>query len=492
LTGLDGLTGSRNTSAVVSAGAVTAAAKDGSGSESRQLAGAFGAILLDVARPDAYGVRSSGIDEPRVSPERSSSPVRSAATSESSIAGLVDRFSGTGGHSHEGGATAPGDAREAEALAVREDAPEWRSEASRPSTSVRSAAASESSIAGLVDRFSGTGGHSHDRDATAPGDAREAKVLAVPDDAPGWHGEASRPIHAARGRLRASWSPVEQTTEASSDSSVSGPASSVGDQTGAASSLGTEAAMSASVAALSAASSVGPKPFAIGTDRSLQGPVEGGRSRVTRARASESALDSPTPPHPMPGPQDVRQLARGRSRDGTGDGGISRVSVPSDVAREPDFAVRIFDGSEDRPTLRDPGRDKLTVLAAETHFPPTGILSPADQIFHRVAAEVGAAIATVDPRRLRGSAGEASEPRDASATCIRSLTVLLETGSLAPVTIKLRLSGNSLGLEIEADDLETTRLIGRGRQALAEKLRALGLSVDTLVVSDAGRPRRRP
>jgi hypothetical protein len=68
--------------------------------------------------------------------------------------------------------------------------------------------------------------------------------------------------------------------------------------------------------------------------------------------------------------------------------------------------------------------------------------------------------------------------------------VLLEPASLGPVTIKLRLSGTTLGLEIEADEPETTRLIGRGRQTLTEKLRAVGLSVDTFVVSENARALR--
>jgi hypothetical protein len=369
----------------------------------------------------------------------------------------------------------PADAREAKALAEREDAPGSRSEAIRPFGPLWSAAAPELPMVGLVNRISGIGG-GHDSDAAAPDDAREAKSLAA----------------RARGVLQASQLRVEQTTQASSDFVVSGSASSFPDQTGAPSSLGIEAAESASVAALSAASNVGPKPFAIGTDLSPRGPVESGRSRVTHDGSSDAALDSPMPPDAMPGPRDASRLGRGGSRDGAGDGGHSRGALPSDFAPEPDFGLRIFDRGEDRPKLHVPGREKLAVLAAETHFPPVVTLSPADQIFHRVAAELGAAIAPADPRRLRGSVGEAGEARDASATCIRNLTVLLETGSLAPVTIKLRLSGNSLGLEIEADDLETTRLIGRDRQALAEKLRALGLSVDTLEVSETGRPRHRP
>ncbi len=93
---------------------------------------------------------------------------------------------------------------------------------------------------------------------------------------------------------------------------------------------------------------------------------------------------------------------------------------------------------------------------------------------------------------MPGSTTAAGESREASATCIRTLTVLLEPANLGQVTIKLRLLGSTLGLEIEADDVETARLIGRGRQALTEKLRALGLSVDEVAVSDAGRPRRFP
>jgi len=173
---------------------------------------------------------------------------------------------------------------------------------------------------------------------------------------------------------------------------------------------------------------------------------------------------------------------------------IDVFPAPGPVAAT-DQADAIVAGGDDHLPVRPLARAKVTVVAAETHFPPVVTHSPLDQIIHCLAADLGAADLgatghAVDPAVVPHSVSTQGEPREGSAACVRSLTLLLEPASLGPVTTKLRLTGTTLGLEIEADEAETTRLIGRGRHTLTDKLRALGLSVGSLEVSDAGRPRR--
>lgn len=145
-----------------------------------------------------------------------------------------------------------------------------------------------------------------------------------------------------------------------------------------------------------------------------------------------------------------------------------------------------------------PAAGKLEVLDAQTHFPPVVGLSPIDQIAGWVVAELGQAPvdarkAKPDPAVPKGIVADAIRAgSQAALSCIKSLTVQLEPDDLGVVTIRMRLSGTTLGLDLEAEDVETTRLIGRGRQQLAEKLRASGFSIDTFVIRDRPWPGASP
>jgi hypothetical protein len=422
---MDGLAGGRNAGSGAAVGAVTTAAKDGSGSGPRQGAGDTGTftdILSSLSRRDAQDAGTTASARPAPDPDTTLS---SAATDPgSSIAAIVERVSGTGSRSHQGEATPPSDAHDSGSAPMREGACGMHDETDRP-------------------------------DVTASGG------LELP-------------------RRRNGLTDTASSEPAGTDSAV--PAK---DQTGPMSGLGTGLGLSLTAGLLSSESNAGLQSFV------PEGPadtsVETGLSR--QANTAEAVLASSAPSDQASPPQDIRRDGRGKSKDAVPDGAMSQSPMSVDAARKPDSTAPIFSGPEDRSVLRAQPREQVTVLAAETHFPPALSYSPIDQIMQRIAAEVGTGITPADPKRLPGSAGDGSEPREA-LTCVRSLTVLLEPASLGPITIKLRLSGTTLGLEIEAEERETTHLIGRGRQTLTEKLRAVGLSVDTFVVSDNVRARR--
>jgi hypothetical protein len=424
LTGLDGLASSRNAGSGAAVGAVTTAAKDGSGSEPRQRAGDTGTftdILSSLSRRDAQdaGTTVSALSAP--DPERT---LPSAATDP------------------------------------------------------------DSSMAAFVDRVSGTGSRSHQGEATPPSDARNTGSAPIHDGACGLHGETDRPDVTASGGLDLPRRRICTDTSSSEPAGTDSPVP-VTDQTGPMAGLGTGLGLSPPTGVLSSESNAGLQSFV------PEGPADTSVETVLspQANTAEAVLASSAPSDQASPPQDIRRDARGKSNDAVLDVGISQSPKSVDVARQLDSAAPILSGPEDRPVLRALPREQVTVLAAEAHFPPVVSYSPIDQIIPRIAAELGTGITPADPKRLPGSAGAGREPREAT-TCVRSLTVILEPASLGPITIKLRLSGTTLGLEIEADERETTRLIGRGRQTLTEKLRAVGLSVDTFVVSDNVRARR--
>jgi hypothetical protein len=343
---------------------------------------------------------------------------------------------------------------------------------------------SDASIVAFADRVSGTDSRSLQVETTSPSDARNTRSAPVREGATSLQGETDPPDGAASGALEPSRRRGGQTDKASSELAGTDSALTIMDQTGSMQGLGSGLGVSPPVGLLSSASNAGPGSF------EPEEPADTSVETVLSPQASPAAvLASSAPSDQASPPQDNRRDGRGRTKDALPDGGISQSPTSVDAARNSDATAPIFSGSEDRPALGARPREQVTVLAAETHFPPVVSYSPIDQIMQRVAAELGTGIVSADPKRLPGSAGGGSEPRE-TTTCVRSLTVLLEPASLGPVTIKLRLSGTTLGLEIEADEPETTRLIGRGRQTLTEKLRAVGLSVDTFVVSENARALR--
>jgi hypothetical protein len=488
LTGLDGLAGSRNAGSGLPSGTPISAAKDGRGSDAHRLAGdagAFADILLDLSRP---GETSESV----MPPNRGSADLHSrvpsvAADIDSPIAVLVDRVASTSLRSHDGGSASPGDERAA-AL------PEMH-EAARPGAAV----GLDLPVSRLVDRVADPSSRSHDGGLASLDDERAITPPEVREAGPGSPGEAERPhdgVLATREPQKRRGGPAG---EASSDSVSTDLVASLRDEPGSLAGLGTAVDLTGSAVTISAASLAGRQTPVESPDRPVDAPVDTNGSRGPSAGPHEPIFGLPTLSEPASGPQGSLRPGSSTAEDSMGNTDISWPTGTLGALRErgpkvamPDFVETTFDDRDLRLPLRSHLREIVTVLAAETHFPPVAVASVIDQIFHRVGADLDAALGQADPSKNPGSASAVGELRETSATCIRTLTVLLEPANLGQVTIKLRLLGSTLGLEIEADDVEAARLIGRGRQSLAEKLRALGLSVDAVEVSDAGKPRRFP
>jgi hypothetical protein len=117
---------------------------------------------------------------------------------------------------------------------------------------------------------------------------------------------------------------------------------------------------------------------------------------------------------------------------------------------------------------------KVAVIDRETHLPPVAALSPVQQVAARIVIEAGAA--TESP----GEAGAVLTQGPGSA--VKVLHLRLEPENLGVVTIRMRLSGGRLDLQLEAARPETMRAIGKDKDLLVEKLRSSGYAMEALVI----------
>jgi hypothetical protein len=94
-----------------------------------------------------------------------------------------------------------------------------------------------------------------------------------------------------------------------------------------------------------------------------------------------------------------------------------------------------------------------------------------------------------------GSAADAGAPRAAStaaastprsAAPVREIDVDLSPGGLEDVSMTMRLSGDGLSLVIRAANPETTAAIEGARDAIAERMAAIGQPLGSLVIQQTG------
>lgn len=173
---------------------------------------------------------------------------------------------------------------------------------------------------------------------------------------------------------------------------------------------------------------------------------------------------------------------------GQGTGGVATRSL--DQARlsiQPPIEPQAKLSSDLASDVTAPARIKVAVLGQQTHFPPANGLSPMRQLADWVAAEANSAAAALSEAAAAGSSGGPIGAMDdarsqALASPVKILNLQLEPESLGSVTIRLRLSGTGLDLQVEAARPETMRLLSADKDLLANKLRSSGYSMDTLVI----------
>lgn len=131
--------------------------------------------------------------------------------------------------------------------------------------------------------------------------------------------------------------------------------------------------------------------------------------------------------------------------------------------------------------LRALGPAEAANAPADKAQPSTPAGSPVEQLMPRLldtaremkSAEPGAATATTNG------------PHTPAAGPIRVLSIDLHPAELGAVTVRMSLSGETLGVQIEAHRPETARLLQSDASALSDMLRTAGVQVDGVVVRAA-------
>jgi len=151
----------------------------------------------------------------------------------------------------------------------------------------------------------------------------------------------------------------------------------------------------------------------------------------------------------------------------------------------PDQNVKLSVGSAE---TRNASAVKVVVREQETHFEPVPQLTQLQKIADRVAADLSTAAGPVDTGAANAMLQDAPRVTDKP---VKILTVQLDPPSLGTVTVKVRLAGDAVDVQVSAERYETTQMLRHERDALTERMHSAGYnfeisSIDHNRVADIG------
>jgi chemotaxis protein MotD len=165
-------------------------------------------------------------------------------------------------------------------------------------------------------------------------------------------------------------------------------------------------------------------------------------------------------------------------REATGNshtGSSEQRNAPQQISSMPETRV-INDGRSAR-SLGRADEVSVKVVRQETHFAPVQRVGPGAQIAEILETE----LAEADEPRAAQEVRDA-QPRPATRTVIRMLSIQLQPAELGTVTIRMALEANTLELQLDAQRAATAELIRRDQGALTSLLRSAGYDVKGLIV----------
>lgn len=159
------------------------------------------------------------------------------------------------------------------------------------------------------------------------------------------------------------------------------------------------------------------------------------------------------------------------------------MAMPSE-ALEPEQSLslalaRAVTSSAEMPT----GPAKVVVLQQETHFQPVPELAPVQKIADVVISEMEGAF---DMASLRAADLAAPEPGSKPSEPLKVLTIRLDPPELGTVTVKLRLVGDVVQVEMAASRHETAQILQQQRELLSDIMRQAGYSSSVASVQHGG------
>lgn len=215
---------------------------------------------------------------------------------------------------------------------------------------------------------------------------------------------------------------------------------------------------------------------------SATAPTEPSASESSASSASAAMMAPPTPGVAPARGRDfalAQGLNQGSNRSATSAGGAASISW-TDAAPVPVSPPN---------AMREQGETKVTVVDRQMHFPPLAPSSPIDQIVNRIVAGASPGLApvtaeagSVDASSVGPSSGLMGIGPQSPLSATQVLHLQLEPEGLGAVSIRMRLSGDRLDLEVEAAHADTTRRIADDSDLLVAKLRSAGYATDHVVV----------
>jgi chemotaxis protein MotD len=132
--------------------------------------------------------------------------------------------------------------------------------------------------------------------------------------------------------------------------------------------------------------------------------------------------------------------------------------------------------SAGRDTL--PETTKVTVVQQETHLPPVGQFTATQQVANAVVSELKESAAPSAPAAVDLVGAQSNSPDQP----LKILTVSLEPPSLGNVTMRLRLVGNEVSVQLAAERKETSTMLDQQRDQIRGLVQSAGYVADVAPV----------
>lgn len=154
-------------------------------------------------------------------------------------------------------------------------------------------------------------------------------------------------------------------------------------------------------------------------------------------------------------------------------GSHAMLDEPANAADEvPDQNVKLSVGAAE---TRGASTVKVVVREQETHFEPVPQLTQLQKIADRVAADLSTTAGSSDTSAANIMPQDTSRVADKP---VKILTVQLDPPSLGTVTVKVRLTGDAVDVQVSADRYETTQMLRHERDALTERMHSAGYNFE--------------
>jgi len=161
-------------------------------------------------------------------------------------------------------------------------------------------------------------------------------------------------------------------------------------------------------------------------------------------------------------------------------------SLPADIVAMPSEPLTRNgspSGTSTAPlNLRPPLTQKVEVVSQQTHFAPVVQLDTLQQVSNAIRNELSA---PAERTPATAPTMTNSLAQDVGAPPVRILTIRLDPPELGEVTVRMRLQGDNLELELTATQYATSQMLQQNREVLHDLIRHSGYVPDIASVQQA-------